>query len=136
MTPIRQKRRISGGSGGGPLLALSTCAGGDMTRTAVLGSVLVLGFAVSAAAQDRGAQLFADQKCAVCHSIAGKGNAKGPLDNVGGTLKPEEIREWLTDAKAMTAKTKAPRKPEMRQYSMPKEDVDALVAYLSTLKKK
>jgi hypothetical protein len=35
----------------------------------------------------------------------------------------------------MTAKTKPPRKPEMRAYSLPKEDVDALVAYLRSLKK-
>jgi hypothetical protein len=43
---------------------------------------------------------------------------------------------WLTDAKAMTAKTKATRKPPMREYSLPKDQVDALVGYLSTLKKK
>jgi mono/diheme cytochrome c family protein len=92
--------------------------------------------AAPAAAQDaRGAKVFADQKCALCHSIAGKGNPKGPLDAVGSTLKPDEIRAWITDAKAMTAKTKATRKPEMKQYSLPKDDVDALVAYLSGLKK-
>jgi hypothetical protein len=34
----------------------------------------------------------------------------------------------------MTAKTKAARKPEMKQYALPKENVDALVAYLSSLK--
>jgi hypothetical protein len=36
----------------------------------------------------------------------------------------------------MTAKTKATRKPEMKSYNLPKEDLDALVAYLSSLKKK
>jgi len=35
----------------------------------------------------------------------------------------------------MTAKTKATRKPEMKAYALPKDDVDALVAYLTTLKK-
>jgi len=35
----------------------------------------------------------------------------------------------------MTARTKAARKPEMKAYSLPKDDVDALVAYLTTLKK-
>jgi hypothetical protein len=35
----------------------------------------------------------------------------------------------------MTAKTKATRKPEMRAFPPPKDDVDALVAYLGTLKK-
>jgi mono/diheme cytochrome c family protein len=84
----------------------------------------------------RGAQVYADQKCSVCHAIAGKGNAKGPLDAVGSTLSADDIRAWIVDAKGMTAKTKAPRKPEMRAYNLPKEDVDALVAYLATLKKK
>jgi len=93
-------------------------------------------FAAVAAAQDAaaGAKVYADQKCSVCHSIAGKGNAKGPLDDVG-KMPADDIRAWITDAKAMTEKTKAPRKPVMKQYSLPKGDVDALVAYLQTLKK-
>jgi mono/diheme cytochrome c family protein len=101
--------------------------------------VFCLGFAASASAQDakvtKGQQLFADQKCALCHSIGDKGNKKGPLDGVAGKLSADEIRSWLTDAKAMTAKTKAARKPEMKAYALPKDDVDALVAYLETLKK-
>jgi mono/diheme cytochrome c family protein len=95
--------------------------------------------AAAAAAQDakvaKGQQVYTDQKCSLCHSIAGKGNAKGPLDNVGGKLSADEIRSWITDAKGMTAKTKATRKPEMKMYTLPKDDVDALVAYLSSLKK-
>ena len=45
------------------------------------------------------------------------------------------IRAWLTDAKGMTAKTNATRKPEMKAYTLEKGEVDSLVAYLSTLKK-
>jgi len=91
-----------------------------------------------AAAQDqvaRGAKVYADQKCSVCHSIAGKGNAKGSLDGVGAKLSADDIRAWIVDAVGQTAKTKAARKPVMKNYALPKEDVDALVAYLSTLKK-
>jgi mono/diheme cytochrome c family protein len=109
-----------------------------MTRLMVLTVAMTVGVAAAAAAQDlkaKGEQAYAAQKCSVCHSIAGKGNPKGALDNVGAKLKAEEIREWITDAKGMTAKTKAERKPAMRQYTLPKEDVDALVAYLSSLKK-
>jgi mono/diheme cytochrome c family protein len=96
------------------------------------------GVASVAAAQDakaKGQQLFADQKCTLCHSIGDKGNKKGPLDGVASKLSAAELREWITDAKGMTAKTKATRKPEMKAFSLPKEDVDALVAYLTTLKK-
>jgi mono/diheme cytochrome c family protein len=108
-------------------------------RAVLLTVGLTIGLAAAAAAQDakvaKGQQVFADQKCSLCHSIAGKGNAKGSLDGVGSKLSADEIRSWITDAKGMTAKTKATRKPEMKQYTLPKDDVDALVAYLSSLKK-
>jgi mono/diheme cytochrome c family protein len=106
-------------------------------RLTVMMAMLCLSLAASAAAQDakaKGEKTYADQKCSLCHSIAGKGNAKGSLDGIGGKLKADEIRAWLTDAKGMTAKTKATRKPEMKQYALPKDDVDALVAYLGSLK--
>jgi mono/diheme cytochrome c family protein len=97
--------------------------------------------ALTAAASDAqdaaaGAKVFADQKCSLCHSIAGKGNAKGALDEVGGKLSPAEIRSWIEDAPGMAAKTNATRKPPMKAYALAKADADNLVAYLSTLKKK
>ena len=101
--------------------------------------VLCFSAAMPAAAQDlkaKGEKLFVDQKCSLCHSIAGKGNAKGPLDEVGGKDSPADIRAWISDANAMTAKTGATRKPAMKQFSLEKGDVDALVAYMTTLKKK
>ena len=73
----------------------------------------------------KGEKIFAHQKCSLCHSIAGKGNAKGSLDGVGNKLEADEIREWIVDAKGMTAKAKATRTPEMKQYTLPKDDVDA-----------
>jgi mono/diheme cytochrome c family protein len=107
-------------------------------------AAFVLASAGRASAQDaaaKGQKVYNDQKCSMCHSIAGKGNIKGPLDNVGSKLSADEIRAWITDPAGMTAKTKAPRKPEMstmatKLKAIPKEDVDALVAYLSTLKGK
>jgi mono/diheme cytochrome c family protein len=98
-----------------------------------------IGLAVPVMAQDAkaaGEKVYAEQKCSICHSIAGKGNAKGSLDDVGSRLSPDDIRGWLTDAKAMTAKTKATRKPEMKAYTLTKDEVDGLVAYLMTMKKK
>lgn len=89
-----------------------------------------------AALAARGEKVYAEQKCAVCHSIAGKGNPKGPLDEVGARLSAEEIRMWIVDAPAMTAKTKAARKPMMRAYAkLSKDDLEALVAYMRSLKK-
>jgi mono/diheme cytochrome c family protein len=109
-------------------------------RSTIVAMSLCLGVATTAAAQDpmlaRGEKVFLDQKCLVCHSIGVKGNKKGPLDNVGATLSTEEIHAWIADANTMTAKTKAVRKPSMKSYSLPKDDLDALVAYLGALKKK
>jgi len=109
-------------------------------RATVMIAVLSVAIPALAAAQDpkvaKGEKVFTDQKCSLCHSVGGHGNAKGPLDDVGSKLSADEIRQWVTDAKGMTAKTKATRKPEMKQFNLPKDDVDAVVAYLQTLKKK
>jgi mono/diheme cytochrome c family protein len=106
----------------------------------VTGLVIVsLAGASSAAAQDAAAQgekVFAAQKCGLCHSVGGKGNPKGPMEEAVGKLSAADIRAWITDAKGMTAKTKADRKPAMKDFALPKDDVDALVAYLTSLKKK
>jgi mono/diheme cytochrome c family protein len=104
--------------------------------------MIVLGLPAMAGAQDKaliehGMKVYAAQKCSVCHSIDGKGNAKGPLDSVGLKLSADEIREWMVRPAEMTKKTKAERKPPMRAYpNLPKEDVDAIVAYMLSLKKK
>lgn len=83
-----------------------------------------------------GEKVYAAQKCGVCHSIAGKGNPKGPLDDVGSRLTADEIRLWVVSPAEMTKKTKAERKPPMRAYpNLSKADVDALVAYMMSLKK-
>ena len=110
-----------------------------MLRVMTMAGMLVA-VASTVLAQDAkvaaGEKVFVEQKCGVCHSVAGKGNQKGALDDVGVKLTSDEIRMWLTDAKGMTAKAKATRKPPMREYALPKDQLDALVGYLSTLKKK
>jgi mono/diheme cytochrome c family protein len=94
-------------------------------------------FAQDAKVIERGKQVYAEQKCKMCHSIGAEGNAKGPLDDTGNKLTAAEIKEWMVDPKAMTAKTKATRKPFMKAYpNLPAADLDALVAYMQSLKKK
>ena len=108
----------------------------------MVGALAFAAFASTAAAQDakieKGMKVYADQKCSICHAIGGKGNPKGPLDEVGTKLTTAEIRAWITETATMTVKHKAARKPAMpaKFASLPKDDVDALVAYLTSLKKK
>jgi mono/diheme cytochrome c family protein len=113
-----------------------------VTTVAVL---IVVGFAAPASAEttqadektlQRGMKLYAEQKCSMCHSVAGKGNQKGPLDEAGSKLSEEEIRQWLLEPKVMAEKAKATRTPVMPDYKkLAKEDLDALVAYVASLKK-
>jgi mono/diheme cytochrome c family protein len=110
-----------------------------MFRTVICIAILSITVVTPTAAQDakaHGEKVFAAQKCALCHSVGGKGNPKGPLEDAVNKLSADEIRAWITDAKGMTAKTKATRKPAMKDFALPKEDLDALVAYLSAMKKK
>ena len=108
-----------------------------MNRPAAGLSFVVLAAALAAPvmAQDakvaKGHEVFEAQKCLMCHSVEGKGNKNKPLDCIGSTLKPEEIKKWIASPKEMKADTK------MKAYpSLPAEDLDALVAYVSSLKKK
>lgn len=93
--------------------------------------------AQSQAQIDQGSKVFAEQKCSICHSIAGQGNKKGILDGIGSELSADDIRQWIVSAPEMAAKAKAERKPPMKPLtSLAKNDLDALVAYLHSLKKR
>jgi len=113
----------------------------SLPKIAVALAVLALA-ASSAAAQDaklvtKGEQVYTANKCSLCHSIGDTGNKKGPLDGVGSKLSADQVREWLLHPADMTAKTKGTRKPAMKSYEkLPKDDLDALVAYMMSLKKK
>jgi mono/diheme cytochrome c family protein len=113
-----------------------------MKRTVVVGMLPCMIFALAAvtraeesakpdAAAGKGKEVFAAQHCSMCHAIAGKGNPKTPLDDVGSKLKPEEIKKYITAPREMKADSKMKAYPNLKA-----EELDALVAYLSTLKKK
>ncbi len=108
-----------------------------------IAAVITVGAAVPVLAQAekkdvaQGEKVFNSQSCHMCHSIAGKGNTKHPLDGVGSKLSADEIRGWLKDPKDMAAKAHVELKPEMPSFGskLSKEQMDALVDYLETLKK-
>jgi len=98
-------------------------------------AALVLAAVPSASAQgtkaQQGAALFTAQKCTMCHSVAGKGNPKGPLDAIAAKNKAEHVRQWLNDPEGMRAKTNATRTPAMKATKLSPDQIDALVAFLT-----
>jgi mono/diheme cytochrome c family protein len=106
-----------------------------------LALAVALGAPLAAAGQEaeqvkKGQEVYVAQKCSVCHAIAGKGNKMNPLDGVGKKLTADEIRQWITNPAEMTAKTKSTKKPPMpnKYATLPKAELDALVAYMQSLK--
>lgn len=78
----------------------------------------------------RGKVVYTEQKCQACHAIAGVGNRRYPLDGVGDKLKDADIRKWIVAPREMN-----PRVTKRAFDKIPAADLDALVAYLKTLRK-
>ena len=81
------------------------------------------------------------QECYNCHKLEGKGGKKrGPeLDNIGNLLKPEEMKEKILDPRSWMAEGfekeyEKKKMPDKYRELMEDKDVDALVAFLATLK--
>ena len=114
------------------------------TREIVLTATLTIGFGLFvslSAGQDadqikKGESVYTAQKCQMCHAIAGKGNKANPLDGVGAKLSAADTKEWITHPKEAAAKAKSTKKPPMpaKYGSLPAADLDALVAYMQSLK--
>ena len=117
-----------------------------MLRTTTARAAMLAGLAVAlvagapdaARAQDakKGQQVYEAQKCTICHSVAGKGSKVSPLDGVGAKLSADQIRQWIVDPVAMAKTSNSTKKPAMpKKYdALPAADIDALVAYMQTLK--
>jgi mono/diheme cytochrome c family protein len=83
-----------------------------------------------------GRKVYEREKCATCHQIDKKGNSRFPLDGVAKRLAPTQLRMWLTDTRRM--EQALPRLPAIRmsarKFRLKDVELDALVAYLKTLK--
>ena len=110
---------------------ITVLAGAALLTTASLG-------AQDAKLVDTGKKLFTSKQCMTCHMIAGKGNKVGVLDGVAAKVNAADMKTWLTKPATMEAKLAKP--PLMKMSSkiaalkLTDADINALVAYLQTLK--
>ena len=100
---------------------------------------LGLATARPAAAQDaaRKARRSTPRRNARCATPSpAKGSKANPLDGVGAKLSADDIRQWITHPTEAAAKAKSTKKPPMpnKYGSLPAADLDALVAYMQSLK--
>ncbi|MER3425378.1 MAG: hypothetical protein C4293_21235 [Nitrospiraceae bacterium] len=90
----------------------------------------------------RGMEVYELHECYNCHKIGGKGSVKkrGPiLDNVGNLLTIEDIKKKIFDptylyAEGFEKEHKKGVMPDKYKELMSEEELNALAAYLSTLK--
>ena len=103
---------------------------------AVIAGVPQTALAQDAAAVKKGEAVYTAQKCSMCHSIAGKGGKSSVLDGVGKKLSAADIKEWIVDPPAAAKKANSTKKPPMpkKYQTLPAADIDALVAYMASLK--
>jgi mono/diheme cytochrome c family protein len=75
-----------------------------------------------------GKEVYRAQRCQICHSIAGVGNRRYPLDGVGSRLSEADIRQWIVAPRKMD-----PKVTKKAFDQLPAGQLDALVAYLQSL---
>lgn len=83
---------------------------------------------------ERGRRLFEAQGCQRCHSVAGVGSPRSPLDGVAGERDAAELRQWMLGASEIADGLSARALAAKAAYrELPAEQLDDLVAYLETL---
>ncbi|MEK6602953.1 MAG: cytochrome c [Nitrospirota bacterium] len=123
---------------------LETLGGADKLKAAE-GDKGGGGDAPKAAAGDLvglGKEQYDLQECYNCHKIGGKGSVKkrGPtMDNIGNLMKPEEMKEKITNPRSWMAEGfekeyNKKQMPDKYKELMTDQEIDALVAFLSSLK--
>ncbi len=89
---------------------------------------------VSAADLARGRELFDSLDCSRCHSIAGHGNPRSPLDFSAAEMDSDTLRAFIIGddsvADQLAPRTLAAKQPYADE---PIEDIDALLVLLQNL---
>jgi mono/diheme cytochrome c family protein len=82
-----------------------------------------------------GRRVYERQNCARCHAIGGEGNRRNPLDGVGARLSAAEARDWIIGGEALKDDmSPSAFRAKQRYAELPTAEIDALVAYMLSLK--
>lgn len=107
------------------LLSLAAALAGWHNRTVAPGAEPAAGL------RARGAQVYAEQGCARCHSLAGQGNPRLSLDAVGNRHDAQALRQWVIADAAINANLSTRVRQIKAGYAqLPETDMAALIAYL------
>lgn len=110
------------------LLLLAAALAGWQNRSATLPPV---GSPAPTDLRARGAQVYAEQGCARCHSLAGTGNPRLPLDDVASRHDAQALRLWIiADAAISASLSNRVRAAKSGYAQLPESDLAALIAYL------
>ena len=94
--------------------------------------VVALGATFGTSAHAAGAPEVYEKKCKLCHSVGGEGGKQaekgGKLDGVGSKRDAAWLKAYIEDPKSKMPDTKMPK------MKLAPEELDALVAYMQSLK--
>jgi len=116
------------------LLVILAAAGFAARRNFLPGAEPQPPMPVDAVAAAKGRAIYEREMCAACHSVAGEGNTRHPLDAVGARLSPEDLRMWIAPPPAMESKfPPAAYHAKQQFHELPASELDALADYLRSL---
>ena len=83
---------------------------------------------------EAGRQVYKQQACARCHSIAGKGNPRNPLDSIGVRRTADELRNWIIGEDTIQGSVpEGVFKLKKTYRGLTERDLDSLVIYMQSL---
>ena len=136
MTVAGGGSRESTQSSAPPELSAAEAPSGAVTRTPPASSGAEPGSALTQTPDSvRGRMVFDSLGCARCHSVAGAGSPRYPLDGVGARRNAAQLRAWTQGAEVL-ADSLPPSAWRTKQAfnALKPADLNALVAYLLSLK--
>lgn len=80
-----------------------------------------------------GRRVLEAQSCFGCHSIAGEGNPRFPLDGVSKRHTAERIRQWILAVELEEQLPAGVIQVKQAYRNLPAEDINALVSYLQSI---